>query len=312
MPIGLPDKSLEIGDIGRLADWAELACVTREEQVFSTGDIADAVHNSLLLQEEAEESDESHWELAERYAEDALVELKRRRRALGEGYPFSFGKYHAAATGAWGENLSFTALLIADIGRFFSRASVRFDPGSPFPRLFEKIVEASLRSLFRGCSIRFGWPPDPGWPRGIADRVRRLAEEFGLQADNPEKKTEGREKDIGLDVAARLRIGDEGPGSGVLLVQCATGANWKVKQGEPSLSEWARLVDWRSTLVRGVAFPWRRTNEKRIAQWSVRMNAVLFDRLRLMSSGNPDRHLDSSAAGELAEWCHERINELRG
>ena len=132
-----------------------------------------------------------------------------------------------------------------------------------------------------------------------------------LEVDEPEKKVEPNDGDIGLDVATRIRFGDEGAGTGIVLTQCATGRNFIGKKGEPSLMEWADLIYWRSHVVRGMAFPWRRDiDQRRFGRLAKRFEAIFFDRMRLFSSGNPDAHLKRWARDELREWCEQRIAEF--
>lgn len=306
--INLPDTRFNIDDAERLADWVELSLLASERDVLSTADVADVVHDSLLIDDEESESQQ---QAATDRVDTVLRVIRQRRRYLGDGYPFVVKHDVVVRQGEWHHNLCFTMLLLSDIGRFYRNVNTDFDPASPFTRLFEKIVRASLERIFGGTAVRFGVPREEEWPSGIVERVERLATEFGLRPDHAAEKTEPHDGDIGLDVAVRFRFGEEGAGSGVLLTQCATGENWQGKKGEPSLLEWSRLIEWHSPLFRALAFPWRRDiDDRRFGRLSVRFEAIFFDRMRLLSGGNPDATLTQAEAERIRGWCAARMSEF--
>lgn len=310
--LGVPDQSFDHGNLGRLADWLEVACLLADTEGLSIGVFVEELHDSLLLAGELPEGIGSSRDYGELLIGDALSQVRRRQRAYGDAYPFSVLADGLERTGGFSENLCFSTLLVADIGRFYTGVKVSFSGSSKLPRLFEKVVQSCLQQVLGGTSVRFGWPIEPGWPTLPKDRIRKLADEFDLEPENLNGKVRPRDKDLGLDVATRFKFGDEGPGVGVLLTQCATGDNWKGKTGEPSIPEWNKLLAWDSALIRGVAFPWRKEDDRLLARLASRFDAVLFDRERLLSAGNPDTHLDGAAAAEIQKWCEDRCKEFNG
>jgi hypothetical protein len=292
-------------DTQKLADWAELSCLLRDPREVSDGEIADVLHNSLLLH------DEDAQDEAQMIAEEVFLALQRRAHEMRDGYPFSAGKNYLRASRGWEECICYSSLLVADLGNSYAEVNTAYSPTSHFPKLFEKVAQACLGCIFGGASVRFGVPRDPSWPRSIVDRIGRLAEEMGLEPDDPGSKVEPNDGDLGLDVATRIRLGDEEAGTGILLTQCATGRNFKAKKGEPPLDEWKRLIHWRSLLIRAVAFPWRRNvSDHKFGRLAIRFEAILLDRHRLNSGGNADGFLDEWARRDLAEWCRRRIAEF--
>lgn len=306
--INLPDDRLDLDDVERLTDWVELSLFAGDSDVLSTTAIADVIHDSLLV-----DDDEAHTQqqAAVERAEDILRTVRQRRRSVGTAYPFIVKNDVVVRKAEWHHNLCFATLLVADLGRFYKTVNTKFDPASPFPRLFEKIVKVSLQEIFGGTAVRFGVPREEDWPTGIDGRLNRLASEFGLTVESLKGKTEPNDGDLGLDVAVRFKFGDEGAGSGVLLTQCATGENWRGKKGEPSLMEWSRLIDWRSPLMRALAFPWRRDVDfRKFGRLSLRFEAIFFDRMRLLSGGNPDARLAPSEGERIQAWCSARLCEF--
>lgn len=309
--VTIPDTGLSEYDVDRLADWVELKCLLRASGEVSRSDVADVLHNSLELEAGDDQRELTPQDLAQEWADDILAEVRHRRRSLGEGYPLRVAKDVVQTRGSWEDTICYTALLIADMGRFYKSVQTKYDPASPFTRLFESVVQAGLSLVLGGTSVRFGVPRDPDWPTDIFSRLRRLAEEMGVETDEPEKKAEPTDGDIGLDVVTRIRLGDEGAGTGIVLTQCATGTNFMGKRGEPALMEWADLIYWKSHVIRGMAFPWRRDiSERRFGRLAKRFEAIFFDRMRLFSSGNPDPELRDWVRDELRDWCVQRIAEF--
>jgi hypothetical protein len=311
--LSTPDGSFDVEDRERVADWIELLCLVDPQREVSTTDVADYFHDSLLLQPEDFGDDEclTQQDIARQWTYEVFETIRQRIKNLGDGYPFTIENGVLTAVKPWEDAICFTTLLLADVGRFYTSVKVQFTPGSKFPRLFEKIVEACLAVVLQGKSIRFGWPRDKGWPKPVAHRIAHAARELGLTADRPVKKVFSADRDLGLDIITRWRLGDEGSGGGIFLTQCATGDNWAAKRGEPNLTEWVRLIDWRCHLIRAVAFPWRKDRgDREFARVAMRLEAVLFDRLRLLSRGNPDALLHPETSKELKKWCNARLREL--
>jgi hypothetical protein len=310
--IALPDKDLSLEDNERLTDWIELRVLSGRDSAVSLEEFADELHDSLQLEADKFEAAElTPQELAASRIEDAFTNARRRRLLVGNGYPFLAKRNEIRKTKNWSKNLCFTTLLLADIGRFYRNVKTDYAQDPTFCRLFEIIVQACLCQVLGGKSVRFGWPREPDWPTSISDRIHRLAEEMGLVADSPEEKTDPADKDKGLDVATRFSLGDEGPGSLVVLTQCATGRNFQAKENEPPLDVWKSLLRWEARIVRGVAFPWRRdVDERKFGRLALKFEAVFFDRMRLFSRGNPDAHLPDSCRVEIEDWCRLRISEI--
>lgn len=306
--LSLPDYRFTDPDIQRLTDWAELACLLDPSGEVSDGDLADVLHDSLLLDKD-DHSDITEWERAEMLGGEILTSIGTRSKVLGPGYPFQRAAKSFQLRGSANGYICYTTLLAADIGRFYR--AVPSISANPFTFLFEKVVEAALSTLFGGAAYRFGWPLEAGGPTGIVARLSRLATAMELELDEPQKKTRGADKDLGLDVACRLRTGDEGPGTGVIVTQCATGENWSSKTAEPSVERWAKLLYWNSHLIRAIAFPWRQDDPAKIRILSNHYPGLIFDRMRLLCGQNPDARIDKTTTRALVRWSGRRIEQIQ-
>jgi hypothetical protein len=312
-----------VADLSRFADWIELCVVVEEDGIISFAKFADIVRDAGLIgtskndipigDESFSDADNlSEEEAGERFAERVWEHLENRSRMLQDGYPLEIhGDRVIRRTASWTDSLCFVFLLIADLSRFYPDAKISTEPRSKFPLLFEKVVEACGRSLLKGASVRFGVPVEHGWPKNIKKRIDILGDRLALLVESLEGgKVKPKDQDRGLDVAARLSFGDDGPGTVVVLTQCATGKHWKKKRGEPSITAWQDILQWNAKLVRAVAVPWRLEGPSEFRENFRHFDgAVIFDRLRL-ARDNPDRSLNDDAKDSIASWCEAQIKKL--
>jgi hypothetical protein len=314
----LEPPPLSLRDFGGFADWLETSAASASTVSISRTDAEDVLRDESLVGTDPRDlfigdltyrdqdalSDE---DAAGRFVEELWQELIARSQILENSYPFSVTTDTIALRlESWSDNLCYITLLLADIWRAYD---LDYLARPPFPRLFEKLVEASGVGLFRGTSVRFGVPKGDDWPTSIEDRVGRLGDLLRLETENLAGKLGANDGDRGLDVASRLALGDDGPATIVVLTQCATGLHWKRKTGEPSIAEWRDIFRWNAKLVRAVAVPWRLSARERIEEFRRFDEAMIVDRFRLLA-GLPDQHLAAAARDELTSWCRERLAEL--
>lgn len=131
-----------------------------------------------------------------------------------------------------------------------------------------------------------------------------------VDAEKLNGKVEAADKDIGLDVVGRLRVGDSQSGTVTFLVQCATGNNWESKKLEPAANRWEDLIHWESNLVRAVAVPWWWGERDDYRRWFRRFDkAVVLDRARILM-GRPDDRLAGADRNEILRWIERQAKGL--
>ncbi len=311
-----------------MADWAELSVLASTLGAISRDDFGESLDQAgfLGLEDGGLFPGDETWldddatspdDASERFADELWAKLHLRRSRIGAldagAFPFELDDAYLSG-GSWHERPAYTMLLLLDHGRTYGGLDVAIGPDSAEGRLFEKIVEASAAGLFGGPVVRFGWPIEPDWPTHPRDRIVRLADRLGLEPENLDigDKVDPHDKDKGLDVVSGwTRLDEPGTaGQAWVLVQCAVGANWKNKTGEPALSEWRDLIAWDGPLLKGVAVPWRELGTWTAARVSRKFgNALVLGRDRLLR-GHPDAHLDPAAASEIRDWCEKRVAAL--
>lgn len=316
-----------------MADWAELSVLVADVGRHSRDDFGETLDQAgyLGLTDGGLFAGDQDWldadafspdDASERFADALWDELAARRRRLerrgfpsaGITFPFTIDDVYLATDGGWRTHPAYTMLLLLDHARVYSGVEVAVGSDSAEARLFEKIVEASAVGLFGGPAARFGWPIEAGWPTHPRDRIAQLAHQLGLEPENLDvgEKVDPADKDKGLDVVSAwtgLDMAGTG-GQPWLLVQCAAGANWKSKTGEPAIAEWRDLIAWDGPLLRAIAIPWRRPDNWSITRVSRKFqSAVVLERERLLR-GHPDAFLSDDAADAIRGWCEARIDEL--
>jgi len=237
-------------DSDRLADWAELTVLLDKPHYLSKEDTTDVLLNSGLISAGDPSRDR---QIAEDIADSIWTLLEDRSRQLADAYPFDVDSdsLRIGSGKSWRDWCAFTCLLIQDIGHWYSSVPTKFTPGSKFVNLFEDIVAKAEQGIFRGRSTVFPATGGNGWASNISGRVQQVADLFERSVGVLDE-LDPDDKDAGLDTAARLLICDEEPGTLIVLTQCATGANWIGKTGEPSIQMWTKLVTWKAPLVKAV------------------------------------------------------------
>jgi hypothetical protein len=311
-----------VGNLHDLCDWVELLALLDQAGSVSQDAVADVLMDAGLLGEAPEEyfpgdetflseDDMAPDDAPRGYAGELWGVLTARAARMGERYPFVIdGDLIRRRESSWSDTPSFTLmLLVANIARYDLAVELPQANGVSYRQLFERVVQAASQGLFKGSSVRFGTPRDHDWPVAIEERLQVLADRMGLRLETLQDKILPTDNDITVDVVSRMSFGDDGPGSVLLLTQCATGKHWKSKRGEPSLERWD-LLYWQAHRVRGLAVPW--WFEGAVEYDRVRRHfdgVVVLDRPRLLA-GDPDQALDDHYRPIILEWCELQANQL--
>jgi hypothetical protein len=166
-----------------------------------------------------------------------------------------------------------------------------------------------LPGLLVGTAHRFGRRGDAGWDNSVVERVRQLAEMLEVSCEKLDEKLDPDDNDIGLDVISSWKPDTRSHGSLHVLVQCATGANYKKKRGEPMMGRWRSLYYWPGRLMAGLAVPWR-FSERELLRAGENADTIVFDRLRL-AIGSPDSRIGDDTRIKLQNWYREQLSQLQ-
>ncbi len=115
-------------------------------------------------------------------------------------------------------------------------------------------------------------------------------------------------KDRGVDVIGWIRFEDGRPGQTVLLVQSASGHNWKNKLKDISLRAWGSYIDWACAPLKGFIMPAIVSDEERFFENSLDAG-ILFDRGRIYKLLCKGR-MPAVLKGALDTWCSDSVTAL--
>jgi hypothetical protein len=284
------------------ADQAEKSAITLGSAPIASG-FDDEKAAGVFDDEITEHADlnEQDWEATEELVEvaegDALMEIERRARILGDAYPFSLKgtslHYMPSATGIY------EFCLAASLAK-----SLQSKRHKPIITNFELIAADVVKAYLGEPAdvIRTGWPSHDVIERPI--RFKALFEIVAKRSgewrwdpqppnsDDPHCRTV---KDGGVDFVAWKPMPDSRPGKLYVLGQCACGNDWSDKLDDlnkEQLERWFRPVT-AAPFQRAFAMP-RVVTGPYIFQELGRYAGLAFDRLRLVGI----------AEGQTAKFAH--------
>lgn len=280
----LPDSS----DYTLVADWVELQ-LTVEEDSLSRSAISSRIEHLT-------------GNTNENFISDVWSELKRRSKAYNPPRIQMLDDLISSVESTGRCPIYVSCLLYSLYG---VDREHRTDP-----KLFERLVAEAIRSYLNGEVYVFGWPVMQGQSPDIRVRIRELANNM---CENFVEEPASRYKDRGVDVVGWkpfIELEDAGHRGSqiVILMQCATGANWDSKTTELPFDSWLDYIHWKSRPIKSFAVPkvipkdrWHDISKE---------GGLLFDRVRilnLLSLGVTD----VSLADSLRDWANEERDNAR-
>ncbi len=161
-------------------------------------------------------------------------------------------------------------------------------------KLFERLSNVSVRNYINGETEVFGYPSTNDI-KSISSLMNQTYRNFPIQA-----------KDRGVDIFGWKKA-DSRQNKVVILVNCASGDNWKSKTNELNIEAWKQYINFTShSISKGMAIPKVISNNDELEEITLD-TGILFDRTRLYKFFEDD---EESLQNELAQWCENRIQEV--
>jgi hypothetical protein len=302
-----------------LASWTELSALATDNGSAMHGDMLEALRDSQLFSDAAGAQDSLDSATAgspSAVVSDIWATLQRRKTLVGEAWPFLLtanSLSRRADRKLLSQVAAYATLLLIEAASSKWYSKLAIPKSAPVRTWFEHIVAASASRLLGGATHRFGAPFSAEWPKSFVERVSHLASLFEMESRDADVKKYSSEEqqDDSLDVLARWKLCDEEEGSPYVLLQCATGANWKThKPGQPSMDLWQAYISWNGPQYKALAIPFTLRGKGELANASIRhQSAIIFDRIRI-AHGNPDEAIDAELRANLVGWCQEQFAKL--
>jgi hypothetical protein len=259
MPVNSP---LPNDSRSKLADWAEVSCLSSPRNVASRGDLLGVLdllgeeeRGSLDVDNATGEGLEEEILEGERvtFADAVLDELQFRAETLGANYPFelqgrgerwrlSRKQRPSDAVDSTAQACYIFCLLVSAIRDGAIQGANLAAIKQAMPSHFQWLAVEAAAEVVNGYAHSFGWPRPAGtsFLRALGELTEKL--QVGKPLERAPLWASGKEKDAGIDVIAWRDFPDLRAGKLILIGQVASGYDWtkkSVKQDAPVfLREW--------------------------------------------------------------------------
>ncbi len=95
----------------------------------------------------------------------------------------------------------------------------------------------------------------------------------------------------------------------VLLVQCASGKNWKTKLNDLNLDAWKKYIHFAANPIKAFTIPIVITNQEELQDISTDAG-IIIDRARIYKYSIDRKCSDISLKDNLITWCNNRMEEI--
>lgn len=271
----------------RWCDLIELHCLYSDDHFYSS---ADALEIVFFKTEELDEAEEAvvHAEVSDNRSlcvEDIFENLRMRKNALGELYPFKVERntIETQNDNVMNEKPLYIFLLLCSNLCFVDRENV-----DKLTREFEKCSYYAMKSLVSNIyqiDIFGTSRTNSLFVGNVRERIRKLAELLNTRTTTTfdgDKRFDAPSGDAGIDIVAFAPIDSEAflP---LIMAQCACSYDkWKSKQYEINEDKWNKVFDNLAPYIKMmfVPFLWRENNGEFLNKTEI--TTCLIDRLRLI------------------------------
>jgi len=279
--IKIPDTN----SINVVADWVELYIATTGNHVSKTK------IGSLLERASGEEP-------REQLISDIWRELEIRQKRYNPT-PFIIDKLAIEPVENIDSEIAYLAcLLIALYGPINSSINIA--------KLFERLSCLAIKQYLDGEGIVFGWPVEPGEETSIRERIIQVASRLNERYAEPPRKGY---KDRGVDVVAWKPFSELRTSQVVILLQCASGKDWRNKTRDLPLSSWEQYIRWSNNPIKAFSVPC--VISDRVWHDVSKEGGILFDRIRITNLIGELELKDKHLAREVATFIKNRLEEAK-
>jgi hypothetical protein len=265
------------------ADWVELSSLIENSEII-TKSILEKYLKAMNVKE------------PEITTENIFKTLEWRNQ-ICKNYPFNLTGNSLQAKTTLIDALEYSFPLLLSTHNYFFETKIK--DWNEIGDLFELYCAASTEQQF-GTSLLLGNPLG-NLPEAFDDCMIKVCkimnERKGLESEKANDFN-----DAGVDIITYKQF-DARKGKIVLLTQCASGKNWRLKGSDISLEIWVQLVNWTVTPLKALTFPYAYNfdSPSAMADWSYYQtkSGLLMDRLRL---ANFDKYRSSYNLQPIGNW----------
>lgn len=226
-----------------------------------------------------------------RLIDDVWLEMQMRERLYGQTPPFTVFDREIECAIQWEEKPEYLTCVLLDL--VGNRENVNITG-----KLFEMLSGAAIQNYLGGSFVIYGFPRGSNTLNDIAQRLSER-----LQSQLPKHR-----KDRGVDIIAWKSFDDNRSSQVVVLLQCASGRNWRNKLREVNLDAWGQYIHWANRPVKGFAMP---TILEKEDFHDVCVDAgLMLDRTRIYRYTSCIGIADTSLRPKLVKWCKRKLKTI--
>jgi hypothetical protein len=257
-----------------VADWLELRLILKNTEILK-GQIFEDIGDGL--------DDEDRCDIWNKF--------KEREALYGAEGPFKVTDDSITPKIRTCDNPAYTMCLLLN---YFGNKRNAGDTG----KIFERLSAFAVKNYLDGEVRIYGYPR----ANNLTSIITEMNEKLGSQRI----PTHG---DRGVDLIVWKPFKDKHPSQIVVLMQCASGKNWRAKTRDVGITAWSHYVNWAEEVMKGFSTP--TIIERGDAFYEAAYDAgVLLDRPRLYHYTTNLREIDRQLYDEIKAWCRPKISSL--
>lgn len=303
--LGLPEKGVarsvnqHNSDLSVICDWIEASAV------FDDSPISESNAVDVLVEEEIYDKQDFAAELVDQ----AWSVVTDRIKYLGAPLGLTTSRNRITRTSDWQAAPGYSFCLALSCGILYPKWAASWDDPSVRGELFEELTLESLSKTFVGWKIRrVGWSPDN--PVKLRTTIASIISDLNeVQGAELELHVDEHANELGLDLLGFYSFDDPHASIPVMMVQCASGGNWKSKRHTPDLTIWKKIVNFNSNPVKAFAMPFAFADPLKFRRETTHVNGIFADRNRLIRGlrQNLGQPVSDALNNRLIQWVERYV-----
>ena len=263
-----------------IADWAEWYVAYSQQSLSKP-----ALVNDVALIMGSTTSDD----MIDSLIDSVWLILRTRQKLYGPGSPIKVAARLLTSRGKWQDHPHYLACLIFALTGNIEQVGAA-------GQLFEEVSTLAVKRYLGGEGVTCGFPTT----LHASDLASLVTEPFI-------KEYPSYRKDRNLDILAWIPFNDGRPNQIIVMVQCASGRNWRSKTKELNLEAWKKYIHFLSPPIRSFTLPDIITDD-RFEEQSTDAGLIL-DRSRIYRCIYGVT-LSTDLKARLIKWCKARISTM--
>jgi len=305
--LGLPEKGMARSvkqhnvDLNVICDWIEASAVFDDSPITNSEAVDVLMENGVYEKQD----------FAAAIVGQGWAIVSERIKLLGAPLGLKASKNRITRLSDWKTSPAYSFCMALSCGVLYPKWADNWDAPSVRGELFEELTEESLSKSFAGWAIRrVGWSPDNSVK--LKDTISKIISDLNeVPGAEMDLYVDSHANELGLDLLAYYSFGDPHASIPVLLVQCASGWNWRQKRHTPDLNIWHKVVSFNSNPVKAFAMPFAFADPVEFRKDTMTVKGIFVDRNRLIRALRNEAGQVSEALGEkLVKWVGRYIDTV--